>query len=293
MMWAVLSVFNVMIELASLSNLASAFLEKKPKQKFMWAGTLAYLVLTTAAVGSGTLENQGLKFVVVLCIYCVFTQLFYDGSKLKKLGIAIIAMAIVYYIDYIIIVFVKQYLQLELWEIMSSMGTFLLISIVSKFTLYIVTFVVKISKKEIMSQSKITLYDWAKVLLFPAFSLVTMGILMEVGIKNLADLNLILFDATGLVLANVMILSFISNLEEKNRVQQKNVMLEQRIALKNENMKVLRESYEKQRKMTHDFSNHLDAIDALLKAENSQVVGNYILNLHNSVVAGGGMISSN
>ncbi|MEG1801812.1 MAG: hypothetical protein RR273_07515, partial [Oscillospiraceae bacterium] len=30
-----------------------------------------------------------------------------------------------------------------------------------------------------------------------------------------------------------------------------------------------------------------------LKAENSQVVGDYLLNLHNSVVAGGGMISSN
>lgn len=293
MIWVCTSLFIVFIEALSLTNLASAFLERKVKNKFDRLKFITYIIVTTTILSGDFLSNHFAKTLINIVVCFGFVAMFYEGAYLGKLGIATVSMVIGYCADYITLILVQIGFHIEQEAIMKNIQLFILISFTSKFILYIGTFIIRYVKKDTKPSVSIMVTDWVRILIFPAFSLVTIVVLADVSLKKLANLNLIFFDAIGLIIANIIILNMIRNLEEKSKIKQDNLLLKQRVKLEENNWKTLVDSYSEQRKMTHDFSNHLDTIYSILHAYNVQEVKKYIQSLGENISASSAVVSSN
>ncbi|MBR5874908.1 MAG: GHKL domain-containing protein [Oscillospiraceae bacterium] len=80
-------------------------------------------------------------------------------------------------------------------------------------------------------------------------------------------------------------MSIISKLDEENETKQQNALLNQQLKMGMENIEALNSAYSQQRKLTHDFNNHLSVIRSLLESEDTAQAKDYTTNLLNTSVS--------
>lgn len=90
---------------------------------------------------------------------------------------------------------------------------------------------------------------------------------------------LMLVTIMAIIVANIVIFVVINKLEDDKRVKEENIILHQQIKTEMNNVVALVDAYDEQRKMTHDFSNHLSIIESLSEQNEYGRLNEYISNL--------------
>ena len=85
--------------------------------------------------------------------------------------------------------------------------------------------------------------------------------------------------------STVALLSIISKLDEENETKQQNALLEQQLKLGMENIEALNSAYSQQRRLTHDFNNHLSVIYSLLNSGDTSKATDYTNQLLNTSIS--------
>ena len=115
--------------------------------------------------------------------------------------------------------------------------------------------------------------------LFPAASAVMLAVLFYTSPRD-GDISLSVVVFAGiLMIANIAMIYVISSIEKATEQEQDLRLLRQQISIQTENYGALKKNYSIQRKSTHEFERHIQAIRDLLDRKEYEAAQNYVRQL--------------
>ncbi|MGN0707174.1 MAG: sensor histidine kinase [Faecalibacterium sp.] len=135
---------------------------------------------------------------------------------------------------------------------------------------------------QIVKHQRIPLPQWGVTLFYPCMALSVSCLLILLNKR---------IDAPGMLIwiSIALLVSLVAHFEMVRRLNEETARSEQahlQIALEQERAEALMESYTAQRRLTHEFTHHLDALNAFLQKENLEGAKAYLASVSRSVASG-------
>lgn len=263
------SIFIIIFDLLSLINISSASAKRKSNSNYVFA---IYVVIFFLLTNFIIREATWYKAIVVILI----TSLSIYFSYSQKIG-TIFFNTVIWYVfiilsEYIVLLPMEIISGFSLNAILSDAFAVTILAIISRFFLFVLTYFYKKIKTD---DDFVSGKNWIKFLLYPLISIFTCFLLVDVQLKNNSTSWLLLIDVFGIILSNIIILTVMSQLENENKIKNDNIILAHRIKTEMMNVKSLSDAYSEQRKLTHDFENHLRVINGLAAHNDSSNIVDY------------------
>ena len=272
-----LSLCIILVEILSLINVSNAFLIRKISKKNFFLVTIIYIIFNCIVFSIALKDLNILRFILVLICNYIYTVIVYKGN----LGRRIISVLVSYIFNFsceLFTIFTTTYIVgLNIYEIRSSVTAYTILSIISKFLLYVVTFLFERIWSYKENKSDISAIEWIQMLVFPviSFFVLILMLILSINIKYEFEFFGILL-TTGIFIANIITLVLISRLSLDKKVKQDNMILNQQIKMSMDNVDTLMTAYADQRRLTHDFNNHINTLHGLIKQNNINSALNYL-----------------
>lgn len=158
------------------------------------------LILSTFIFSDFILENNNtITFVVNFIFVIILFAVTYTNSIWEKTIIAIISYALLYAVDYLYVVLVFKILNADYNSWLTNPSVYIIVMLSSKFTLYTISYIVKIcfKNRKISTFEKKYFYLSA---LFPIFSFITLVILLNITFYYNITSYTIVIDVFGIIL---------------------------------------------------------------------------------------------
>ncbi len=256
----VISLMILLLEFLAMTYLLSAFFEFTVKKHtyilLITFGILLMLFLNAILSYSEYLFIKGLiSAVIINTTIC----LGFKGHLLHKLIISSVGISLNYIFDYIIILLTLFVLNINIDYLYSNKDVNLILPFLSKIFVLLIYYFVKTYVKKKESQSFL-LIECLQIIFFP---IVTTYVILYFFDKLLIDKETdvrILISSVGIIIANFILLMLIDKINRNKQIEKEHAMLKQKAELEMNTVNIIMESYKEQRKLTHDFDNHLNII---------------------------------
>lgn len=260
--------FLVTWEMLCCKLLLEAFSKKKKyKCKLIPYVIFILLVLIEYSITYFLYEYLLLKIGAVLMILWLAMFFLFHGSAGKIIGLTMLYQGIGVACDYSIILLIGKLFPTILDDTMGQQWGANLIVIISKIILFfIILFIRKIGQQ---AEDTLTLCEWIELLIIPAIT-ITCIILMISKFDILSQITqdeVLLYVALGMATMNIAVFLLMESIFKREKVICDNKVLAEKA--KNE-MKMyysISENLDKQRKMTHEFKNHISCMGELIRKE--------------------------
>lgn len=276
-----LALFAITLECLSIINFGDTFLNTSSKIP-KWA-SCAFWILSTFISSNFIFDNNNtttffVNFILVIILFAIT----YSNSIWEKTIIAIISYTLLYAVDYLYVVLIFKVLNADYNSWLTNPSVYVLLMLSSKFTLYTISYIVKVrfKNRKISTFEKKYFYLSA---LFPIFSFITLVILLNITFYYNITSYTIVIDVFGIILANIFILTIFDKLSLERELEQEKIILEQQLKTETGNVETVKNMFSQQRKLTHDFSNHIHTIHDMAQREQAQTVVDYTENLLSTV----------
>lgn len=289
----ILSFSTIFVECVSALLFFDAFLKRKlsgGKLAASWLGMFAafYVVL----VGHVPPVSY-LKIGFSILVYSVFALLVYDGNLLKKVFLATLFYLLDYALDYVVILALMRIFNLSMEQIYASLSMFIAIALISKTVLFLTAFILRKLRQSRRNQNSISVAEWLTLMIFPVFTVVTLLILGMNTQSGETASPWVIIDTFGLALCNIVIVIFMERLNIEKARQRDSLILHQQVTAEMNNIQALSQAYQEQRQLTHDFNNHMLAIEQLAEEGDLNKLTKYVAGISQRVAAVSTVIKSN
>ena len=277
----ILSFFVIILEYMSLKNFGDTFLTTSKLFK-PYNIALIYILVVFSLVNFPLESNGGFKFFIILIITSLTFIASYTDKLFSKILISVIAYSLLYAFDYLYILLFFELFDVDYTVLSTLPIAYIVLSITSKFTLYTISHIIKNSFKN----RNLNIFDKKYFYLsiaFPIFSLITLIILFSITLSSNITSYWIVIDVFGIIIANIFILSILDKLSLDSKINQEKIILEQRLKSELDNLEAIKNMYSQQRKLTHDFSNHINLIHNLAQKETAHSVIEYTKTLLSTI----------
>lgn len=289
----ILSFSTILVECVSALLFFDAFLKRKwsgGKLVASWLGMFAafYVVL----VGHVPPVSY-LKIGFSIIVYSVFALLVYDGNLLKKVFLATLFYLLDYALDYVVILALMRIFNLSMEQIYASLSMFIAIALISKTVLFLTAFILRKLRQSRRNQNSISVAEWLTLMIFPVFTVVTLLILGMNTQSGETASPWVIIDTFGLALCNIVIVIFMERLNIEKARQRDSLILHQQVAAEMNNIQALSQAHQEQRQLTHDFNNHMLAIEQLADEGDLNKLTKYVAGISQRVAAVSTVVKSN
>lgn len=289
-----LSFILTFTEIISFTLVADTLLERKGKRKnhmliFLVFITIAHIYCFIAFSGAGQL----IKFAIGIFVFYLIVLVFYSGSYAYKLFLCIIYFATLAMLDYFLMSVSMLSFLLTYEMLLQNQFIYYLFALMAKLVLFLIAFLFKrvfVGKNKVKYTS--TPYSWL-LLIVPIFSVLNIVTIIDGAVKS-EKLNAWTFTfGFGLLVCNVVMIFLWDKLESEHYLQLKTALLEKEVKGNLDKALVVENLYKEQRKVTHDFKNHLNTIQGLLDLAKYQNATDYIHNLSENMVQPNNVVHTN
>ncbi|MFI3238763.1 MAG: GHKL domain-containing protein [Lachnospiraceae bacterium] len=194
----------------------------------------------------------------------------------QKLLITALFIALLYLVDLgIAFVFILLF-GIDSHEMIARPYIFMSVTIISKFIVYLIVYTIR----KLLAKDKlgvdISLKQWMQFLLFVFNSFIMIAFFMIDSFENNTVGTMLIVSVVSIILSNIAIFSLMHELEHEQKVKKEHELLLQQMEIETKNVENLSQEYALQRKLTHDFNNHILAIQGLLECEDISKAKEYI-----------------
>lgn len=276
-----ISIFLCLIDTVSTLFICDSFLLKKKYKRISAVYLIVLTIISFVYLWNITSisVNYFLRMAVVFLLYLIMLGKLFNGSIAAKATIVAITLVLFYTIDMISVGLTIFIFDISYSEIINFNEINIIVSMLSKavsLSLSIILNKINIRNKR---ESKLSLYEWIQLLLYPLVTLLVLLVFIESALAKSVVSPLMLISIMAIIVANIIIFIVINRLENDKRIKEENVILQQQIKTEMNNVVALVDAYDEQRKMTHDFSNHLSIIESLAEQNEFGRLNTYISNL--------------
>lgn len=232
-------------------------------------------VITLLPVLSSFPIKQVLLVVLLTC-YC---HVCYSGGLTLQFLCSIFSYSILLITDTAAIFAFVNIQQKSRAEIFASQASYFLCAAFTHLVIFAVCFSVWKFLHTRNKLSSLSMAGWCATIIFPLISIITMAVLFRETVHEGTVSNLVILDIIGLLGADIALMFLLNRIEQEGLTRQENLVLRRELKTQNDSAEALSRLYSQQRKMTHDFKNHLSTIKYLLAQNKSADINNYLDNL--------------
>ena len=275
----ILSVLWVTAELLCCMFFCGAFLERRKSRiapiliwMFGWLSLMC---------GAYFLQSSALRQVVSIGIVVITVQRIYKGNLLTHLLLTLICYIFVAAIDTVFSYGTCLLLGIDhatfVWQKWNYTAV---ISISKSLACLLMFFLFRIRKRK---RNSLIQGKWLLLMsLFPMTSVIMFLVLLFSGPGRESASGSIFIFSCILIVSNAAILYVLEAVETSTSREQEVRLLNRQIALQTDMYHVLEKNYALQRKATHEFERHIQALQDLIDTGSYETAGEYLKRLHNS-----------
>ena len=260
-------------------------------------------------------RNYGIILGLIIFVYTI-AIIFYNQFLLKQIFIILMIAAAmfiyvrIHFVKSLILALLFQGLLLSidyftLWVNVSLFDSIAeinkqqhvggyLVTILAKVLLFMVVLVIrkKFGKK---SSEVLTDTEWLQFIFFPVFTIFTIvGMIVTSGsIQEQSQENVFLAVAFCLAGMNIAVFYWINNVLKREAELRESRLFEIRVKNQTQMYCSISESFEKQRRMLHEYKNHIMCIEALLASKSYDEMEKYVRKVNSKLDAEMGYIKTN
>ena len=284
----IISICAITLDVLSLLNLSAVFLSyKKFKNKLILPSIIIgyivfeYLLIHTINIINGT--NLIKMLIVMLCNALLINGLFTGKTSGKAFSL------IIFYVfsalaDYLSAVLISLPFKIALPLSYLSLDGIYVLLIIPKFILFVVSFYIWRIWRNKHNFNHVSMLEWLQMMMFPAVSFILFIAIAYFNTMSGIQSYLYSYLSIGILLSNIFILFIMARLSDSKELKHDNEILSQQLKLNMETVNSLTVSYDSQRKMTHDFNNHLETIRSLIAVKDYSGAADYIENIRKNAV---------
>ncbi len=251
----IIGISLITIEAISISYIFYAFFKCSTSKTKYIIYCLFFVILILAGnalnLHSG---NLFVKFMISTIVLVLTIAQGFSGSFRFKLILCLITLVFSYIIDYIVLYSTLLFLNIDMNDIANSLFLHIALSLTSKLLLFYTSFSIHRAVKS-KEMQKFSLTEVIQLSILPIVTMYSTMYFFDVYIQsNEEEIDIIVLILNiGLIVANIIFLILIDRLNLSNQLEKEYEMLKQKTEIE-------MISYKEQRKLTHDFDNHLNVI---------------------------------
>lgn len=290
----IVSILWTLAEVISTVCVCDTLLSRREGRKNIYLeAAIAFAIIFTFT----NLYRVKVPTVAISCMaYLLLTIFCYNGPFFYQFMAVIMSALFLSIIDSLYVYLWSSFRQIEFSEILNRKYTYLTIGTLSKSSGLLLSWVfrrIKTSK----NGKRISIRWLALTLLFPAISLTMLLVVYESYRHDLDFSSKALGFTLAIALGNIGIMYLIHRLENSELELHKSSLLSQQMEIQTQSILMLEKSYRNQRKISHEFSHHLNTIQNLLdnaeyivasdyvhKLQNRKITSVFSVNTHNAIV---------
>lgn len=223
--------------------------------------------------------SRYLKTGVCLLILSIVLTLFYKGNMSGKLFVSLIYYIYLYVLDYTVMGMVIIISGQGLEKIRERVPVWIVGSILAKSVLFLVGLLVWRLIYLSKTRKKHSVLYWMQILLIPFCMILNLGLVLFYMNQTEKIRFFLWLDVVALIAGNLLFLFLEQKLEEEWQTRMENQELSRMSEEAAKRTAMMEEAYREQRKMTHDFRNHLLTIQGLLTEEQVHDAQDYLTKL--------------
>lgn len=216
----------------------------------------------------------------ILSVMLIFTTtiLLFRGAIVSRILSVIMVYALLYALDALFAFACTSLFQVSVADLRANEILFSVEAVLARIGAVVLVTIIK-RIRQVKSQVRV---EWSGLLitiLFPCTAILTLLSFFSLVAEDTKSNYLIYWCIVLLVVANVVIVFLVDWMERASISKKENLALNQRMHLQAESLEALSISYASQRKLSHDFCVHIDALSALLSVYKLDEAKRYIENI--------------
>lgn len=282
------------IEVLSLSFVADGALKRKKRSLVQFYGVLfGTICLCIAAAIALRAAAPLFRFAVSITILFLALWRTYEGALVRKLFICIVFFIFISVIDYSAMGISMLWLSYTYVSLVQDVAAYILGVFSSKLILLLAAYLFKRIFSRRHSGDSVTPPLVGALLVVPLFSVFNLVVVVGNAIES-SRVNAWLFVvAAGSLLCNVVMVFLWDQLEAGSRLKLENTVLQHEVKSTMEKTEELEELYARQRRLTHDFKNHADALQGFLEAKEYDQALRYVQNWTQNILRSSPTVHTN
>ena len=251
-----------------------AFAAPKRSKKSLWMGYVLLLIYNI--VVSLLITNTALKLLGILLALVLFGLYNFSATWYTMLFATTFIYMLIYCVDSVVLQSAVMLTNMDTMQLLISPFWGTVLAITSKLICVGAGYGLKRFLGYRFYQTPKSWGSWVATLCLPAFAF---GFTVWGFPRPNADSHteaVFLGTSIGLLLLSILQIFVVEQLDRHRVVQRDNLVLTQQLRLKTENAQNLTEAYTAQRRLSHDFTNHIGVIRALANQGGDKAVCSYI-----------------
>lgn len=262
----ILSCGIVTVETVSFLKIANAYLECRYK-KFMTTFMILLLsnIICVFVFPFITIAgSRPIKSILTFTFFFALFIVFYKGFLAKKFLLTCVYYILLYAGDYFVGSFASGLLKMPIQELYESKIGFITLSCFSKSILFLIAVLLAKRKKLQQDEIQLSFIEWCRLLIIPICMILNLAIVVYDAIQNNSISVLLLTDILLLMLSTFSYIYLEGKIEDKKNIEVENIVLKNRMYEEIKQAEIIKKNFDIQRRMTHDFKNHLCVLQSLI-----------------------------
>lgn len=291
----IFNLFLVVWEMMCCKLLLEAFAEKK-KYKYMMIPFAIFttLILTEYSIAYFLYEYLFVKLIAVVIVMSIAMYFLFYARLYKVLVLTVIYQGISAACDCSIILLLGKVFPSLQREQIESFGVSSLTTIVCRIVLLFIVLIIrrKIGKH---TEDMLSEYEWLEMLVIPAITIISIvTIILRFNVlEQIVQKDVLLYIALGMAIMNVVVFSLMESIFKREKIIRDNKVLAEKMKNETEMYYSVSENLEKQRKLTHEFKNHIACMGELIKNSEYTELKNYYEKLDKELTVKVDMVDTN
>lgn len=275
------SVFLIVWELMCCKMLIEIFACKKKYYNKYMSITFYVLCILLEFIATGLLKSiLWLKVAVVIISLSVLMYLIFKISIYKSIILVLLFQGLNVLCDCITLLMLEKLFPQFSVEIMLQTKGYDLISIISKI---ILLFSILIIRRKLGNKTDDVMTDaeWMGLLIIPIItisSIVALVLRYNI-VSGVVQDDLLLYIAVGMAIMNFTVFFLLESVFKRERIIRENQVMNEKMKKETEMYYSISDNLDSQRKMTHEFKNHISCITELVRNKCYSELTDYVRNL--------------
>lgn len=252
----------------------SLMIKKLPLVKHYLIG-LVSAILIFAVINSFELQPL-IKTIVIIVDLLIVAILLYSGRFITKIVLTLSFYTILALSNYLILFIFMRFLGIDTNTVVMNEVYWVFATILTEALSFTITLLVKRLFAYKRIGQFVPAWNWILSATYPLITIVTLFVFMDTASKAETLPKGLILCAIGLLVSNIFIVFLIEMLDDFYKTRADRIIMQGQVDQGLQYIKSLSENYDAQRRITHDFKNHIVAINSLIKQDDNASAQKYI-----------------
>ena len=267
-----------------LNLFVETFVSGKNISKYLSGLFQVVMVLLNFGLPYLLTNHMAIKQILAVIVNAIILCTLYTIKLKKSLVLMVSFQGCEIAIEYLVFVILQYVFGLNVEDLLQTEALYCILGLLCLLILFCVISVIRRSMPKKMGYL-LTQMEWVRFSIFPLFSLVTIVILMFRFdfVENNSQGMILIWVVSGLVIMNILIFSLLSDaLKRENELAEYRV-IQERGKNDTEMYRTMIKNYDEQRKMVHEFKNHMSCMASLAKHGEIERLNDYIAKIRDNM----------